>query len=657
MKRTTIFLMLLFSVILTHGAIIKLTDGTKAIVNVITVTDKGALVQAEGMEPVFIDTPDIEWLAIDERCGSGGFGNGILLTNGLRTYAKSFEITEKSGYIDSVHGMVLVGGINDIRAIDYTTFSNIPPNEVTRKPTKYTQINVTKESVRTAKTTDDNVFEFEKVQCQNDVYVFEIKTIKIMAKVSMIKEVNLFEKDFEKFPAFLRTNEGTTVRCSVTSYQGDTLIVQTPVYETLRILLTDVKEFQKNFEQTQVLIPKGIVASFDSGSEMVLTKSPDFWLIGRLEKTPDGNLQLTNVVSNIQANKIRVQRLPFVLKWKFKTGGAIHSSPAIGPDGTIYVGSYDGNLYALNPDVRPKWKFQTGDQIRSSAAVGSDGTVYIGSWDGYVYAIEPDGKLKWKFQTQNKICASTPSIGADNTIYVGSFDNYLYAINSDGKLKWRFKSDGGIGSSPTLSTDGTLYFTSHDGYLYAIDLNVKLKWKFSIGDTWCSPSIGFDNVVYVGNIAGVVYCITPDGKLKWKFQTNGSVESAPVTGIDDTIYVGSFDGNLYALNNNGKLKWKFQTGDKLCGPSVAVGSDGTIFVTSWDKNIYAITSEGKLKWKFQTENGIAWSSPTINTDGTIYVGSFDNYLYAIQTTSFGLADTPWPTFKGNLRNTGVYGEK
>ncbi len=33
-----------------------------------------------------------------------------------------------------------------------------------------------------------------------------------------------------------------------------------------------------------------------------------------------------------------------------------------------------------------KWKFQTGNEIVSSPAV-ADGTVYIGSGDGYVYAI------------------------------------------------------------------------------------------------------------------------------------------------------------------------------------------------------------------------------------------------------------------------------
>ena len=33
--------------------------------------------------------------------------------------------------------------------------------------------------------------------------------------------------------------------------------------------------------------------------------------------------------------------------WEFETGGPVSSSPAIGSDGTVYVGSYDKNLYAI----------------------------------------------------------------------------------------------------------------------------------------------------------------------------------------------------------------------------------------------------------------------------------------------------------------------
>ena len=35
------------------------------------------------------------------------------------------------------------------------------------------------------------------------------------------------------------------------------------------------------------------------------------------------------------------------LKWKYLTSVAVFSSPAIGIDGTVYCGSHDGNLYAI----------------------------------------------------------------------------------------------------------------------------------------------------------------------------------------------------------------------------------------------------------------------------------------------------------------------
>src|SRR5208283_1850753 len=69
------------------------------------------------------------------------------------------------------------------------------------------------------------------------------------------------------------------------------------------------------------------------------------------------------------------------LKWKFATGASLDSSPAVGADGTIYIGSEDNNLYALNPNGRHrlKWKFAVGYNEMASPVVGADGTIYVGS--------------------------------------------------------------------------------------------------------------------------------------------------------------------------------------------------------------------------------------------------------------------------------------
>jgi glucose dehydrogenase len=130
---------------------------------------------------------------------------------------------------------------------------------------------------------------------------------------------------------------------------------------------------------------------------------------------------------------------PGTLKWKYEIGDWTESSPAIGADGTIYVGSIDHYLYAINLDKTLKWRYKTGDLVDSSPTIGKDGTIYAGSSDYYLYAINPyDGNLKWKYETGGWV-DSSPAIGADGTIYVGSEDGYLYAINS---------SSNGLADSP-----------------------------------------------------------------------------------------------------------------------------------------------------------------------------------------------------------------
>ena len=52
---------------------------------------------------------------------------------------------------------------------------------------------------------------------------------------------------------------------------------------------------------------------------------------------------------------------PGTVLWEFETGGGVYSSPAIGSDGTVYVGSKDNKLYALNGNSGVKlWEFESG---------------------------------------------------------------------------------------------------------------------------------------------------------------------------------------------------------------------------------------------------------------------------------------------------------
>ena len=120
--------------------------------------------------------------------------------------------------------------------------------------------------------------------------------------------------------------------------------------------------------------------------------------------------------------------------WEFGTGDQVLSSPAIGSDGTVYVGSGDNKLYAINGKTGVKiWEFETGGFVDSSPAIGSDGTVYVGSYDKKLYAINGKTGVKlWEFETGDPVYSS-PAIGSDGTVYVGSYDKKLYAFRTDSK--------------------------------------------------------------------------------------------------------------------------------------------------------------------------------------------------------------------------------
>ncbi len=327
------------------------------------------------------------------------------------------------------------------------------------------------------------------------------------------------------------------------------------------------------------------------------------------------------------------------LKWAYRCGRYCQSSPVIGADGTIYVGSHDAKLHAINPDGSGKWTYTTGDMIWGGAAIGEDGTIYIGSYDDYLYAINPDGTLKWRYGTGSNISCS-PALGEDGTIYFGSWDRSFYALEDSvtyGKLKWKYTGTGWFAfSSPAVGQDGTVYVGSYDDSLYAFnpDDGTK-KWAYATGgNIWSSPAVGGDGTIYVGSYDDKLHAVNPDGSQKWAYLTGGNVIGSPAIGEDGTIYVGSNDRKLHAISPDGIQQWTFGTGSSVQS-CAAIGSDGVIYVGSLDDKVYAVNPDGSELWSYLTGHNVV-SSPAIDKDGTLYIGSQDSNLYAFRGPPPGL---------------------
>jgi outer membrane protein assembly factor BamB len=78
----------------------------------------------------------------------------------------------------------------------------------------------------------------------------------------------------------------------------------------------------------------------------------------------------------------------------------VASSPSI-VDDIAFVGSYDGNVYALNAsNGNLVWSYKTDDIVVSSPAA-ANGVVYVGSYDHTVYAFGSPQKNGEKPETQD----------------------------------------------------------------------------------------------------------------------------------------------------------------------------------------------------------------------------------------------------------------
>ena len=316
-------------------------------------------------------------------------------------------------------------------------------------------------------------------------------------------------------------------------------------------------------------------------------------------------------------------------------------------DGTVYIGSQDANLYALDEKTgRRRWSYEVGGGITGEAVV-VDGIAYVSSLDHNLYAIDTLSRTTmWTFETGDRLWSGP--VVADEVVYVGSKDASVYAVDAaTGDLVWQYDTGDSIIGGVRLHGD-TLLFPSYDDSLYALDASDgTLLWRAAMGSGSATrPSIG-DGAVYVGAFDGRVYAFDAEtGRSLWtQWLGETAIWASPVV-HGDLVLVGATDGRLYALAAaDGSLRWSFATeGEIRSTPAI---SDGVAYFGSYDDGIYAVDiATGGLAWQFATEGDIRATVAVLND--TVYAGSRDNALYAIAAgippgTELSLASTLVPT--------------
>lgn len=327
--------------------------------------------------------------------------------------------------------------------------------------------------------------------------------------------------------------------------------------------------------------------------------------------------------------------------WQFGTDGRIRSSPTV-VDGTVYAGSNDGHLYAIDADEgEQRWSVEIGEAVRSSPNV-VDGTVHVGSDDGRLYAIDADdGEQLWSAGTRAPV-ESSPTV-VDGVAYVGSDDSRVYAFDDEGERLWRFdaRTQGFAGpivnsapvrGAPVVVDDVIHAFAPGAGYGIEVGTGEE-QWahQFDEDELRSSPTRR-GSTVYVGS-GNALYALNANrGGARWSFTTQGLVESSP-TVADDRLYVGSNEGRLFAFNaTTGSLRWRFEAGEPVRSSPTVV--DGTVYVGTDEGVLYGIDADdGEETVRFEPGTAIV-SSPVV-VDGRLYVGCDDTNVYAIDLETDG----------------------
>lgn len=142
------------------------------------------------------------------------------------------------------------------------------------------------------------------------------------------------------------------------------------------------------------------------------------------------------------------------IQWSRKLPGSVDARGwylAVGPDDTVYTdvsyGDYlftSGDLFAYRADGTLKWKI--GQGAVDSIPLVKDKTLYVGSYDNHLYAIDTtSGGIRWSTSLSGDV-ADPAMIESTLAVSVSNSDA-LYGVTRAGK------NHGRLPAAPSDSTD------------------------------------------------------------------------------------------------------------------------------------------------------------------------------------------------------------
>lgn len=209
-------------------------------------------------------------------------------------------------------------------------------------------------------------------------------------------------------------------------------------------------------------------------------------------------------------------------RWVFPA--SIHSlwTSPITDGKLIYLATLDHDVYALGPDGKQVWMTKLDNGIIGAPSF-LNGTLYVGTLSGNLYALNAtDGKQKWVKMLEGNGIWGTPATDGEK-VYVGTVKGNtgkFYALNAaTGEIAWSKEEEGSIIAGPLVTTDQVIY-TTETGRIQSVDKNGAPKWQATIENAklYTPPFLAGDLILIAPmNAKFLLAAYDFNGAQKWTF--------------------------------------------------------------------------------------------------------------------------------------------
>ena len=283
--------------------------------------------------------------------------------------------------------------------------------------------------------------------------------------------------------------------------------------------------------------------------------------------------------------------------------GFVWGTPAVGPDGAIYVTTWGNtcDVYRVRDrgdTATVEWQLPFSSNLSGGVAVSRDGIVYVvadvpASSFRALVAIDSAGATLWKDTThlRRELLADNcpPVIDGQGRLLVGDAHSTLFCFNPDGSVAWTY--------------DGCSFYSG-------------------------SLIVGNSDEVILHDGGGGVYCLTSSGGAQWSAEVDCEGNNAPCLSQDGTTVVSEGGFYLTGVGPDGRMRWEFSIWDSL----------------ELDRR------------QGSSDEGEGDPSPLVGPDGNLYLlGEIG--LVCVACGNIRPANTPWPAYNHDNARSGWAGRQ